>query len=380
MQPTEDKKFAIIIVNSIAPYCYELNNILALPDNFVYRFRFRKSKRGEWMPEIDNPKKLKDCDGLIVLREFQTTAQLIPIRKIRIIKVSVIGDVVYIEYKLREKVLFSSNPDQREAQLNKFNERITTDVRTNLYPNLPRADLRNLVFFGADYSYDFTDEGYQGDAEDEDSNRWGNIIELIGNIEIYKDIDFIKITELRDERGKLAIVQDEKTGAMFQLNNKTVYNLQFLQRTYTHLSGTSSVIRPRDIVMTPGSNEIDPIISRRSILGKYDLLQFSFRPESTSLLQKDSFIMLEFQDKENILFLPGILVPIRIKPSVLEIGLVIASISIFILAVIGYWFATSIAPSGSEQSLRNILLPIMILSGGGILRSIRDFILGRIIL
>src|SRR5690349_12187560 len=98
MNKPEEKKFVIIIVNSIAPYCYELNNILALPDNFVYRFRFRKSKKGEWMPQIDNPKSLRDCDGLIVLREFQTTGQFIPIRKIHINKVSVIGDIVYIEY------------------------------------------------------------------------------------------------------------------------------------------------------------------------------------------------------------------------------------------------------------------------------------------
>ncbi len=380
MSTKDEKGFAIIIVNSIPPYCYELNNILALPDNFIYRFRFRKSKKGEWMPEIDNPKKLMSCDALIVLREFQTTAEFIPIRKIRITKVSVIGDIIYLEYKLKQKIPFSSNPEHRDAQLKKFNERLVPDIRTDLYPNEPGTDLRNLVFFGADYTYDFADKDYQGEKEDEDSNRWGNIIELIGKFKIYEDIDFIKITELRDERGKPTRVLDQESGAILQVKNRTAYNLEFLQRTFTHRSGTSSVIRPRDISMTPGSVDITPIISRQSVLGKYDLLHFSFRPEATSVTRKDSFLMIEFEHKQDILVLPAILVPIRIKPSLLEVSLVFASAIIFALSVVAYWFADTIVTSTSAQSFRNVLLPIMILSGGGLLRNIRDFILGRIIL
>ena len=57
----DESKFVIIIVNSIPPYCYELNNILSLPDGFNYRFRYQKKKMGEWMPEIENPKDLMKC-------------------------------------------------------------------------------------------------------------------------------------------------------------------------------------------------------------------------------------------------------------------------------------------------------------------------------
>jgi hypothetical protein len=62
---------------------------------------------------------------------------------------------------------------------------------------------------GADYTYDFKDEDYQGEEIDKDSNNWGNLIELIGTfnntgIEVYKDFDLIKITGLIDEFGNPA--------------------------------------------------------------------------------------------------------------------------------------------------------------------------------
>lgn len=373
-----ERKFAIVIVNSIAPYCYELNNILALPNGFSYRFRYQNSKQGEWMPEIDNPKDLNNCDGLIVLREFQNTADLTPIRKINIYKVLIIGDIVYIEYRLKDKVILSSNLEERKAQIRRFNERITPDIKTDIYPNTPGTDLKNLVFFGMDYTHDFIDKDYKGDIEDQDSNKWGNIVELIGDgLEVYKDIDFIKITGIVNDNGKLAKVQTVKNNTFFLLENKRVYNLQFLQRTYTGRRGTSSVVTPRNIVMTTGSTDIKTIISRRDILGKYDLMHFSFKPDITSI-RNDSFLMIEFERKNDDVFLPSITVPVRIRTSIFEIALTISSVVVFILTIILYWLPDKIVASDSVQAFRNILLPIMILAGGGTMRNIRDFILGRV--
>ena len=47
----QDRLIAYIIFNSIPPYAYEVNNILALPNGMPYRARFRR----EWHPEIENP-------------------------------------------------------------------------------------------------------------------------------------------------------------------------------------------------------------------------------------------------------------------------------------------------------------------------------------
>jgi hypothetical protein len=223
----DNNKFVIIIVNSIPPYCYELNNILSLPNNFTYRFRYQKTKQGNWMPEIENPYDLKDKHGLIVLRDFQNTAEFIPVRKVFIYNIIIIGDIVYIEYSLEDKVEFSSDLKDRETQINLFNQRITTDINLIKYPNAPLTDLKNLIFFGTDYSYDIIDTKYKGAANDKDSNRWGNIIETIGNyktvgLTVYNNTDFLKIIGLQDENGKFAEIKSENNKAYYEIENKRI--------------------------------------------------------------------------------------------------------------------------------------------------------------
>lgn len=376
--------FVVIIVNTIAPYCFEINNIMALPVGFTYRFRYQKKKQGEWMPEIKNPKTLKGCNALVVLREFLTTAKLIPIRKIYINNVLVIGDIVYIEYELKERVTFSSDPDRRNEQIELFNRRIITDIKTDRYPNSPNQNLKNLVFMGTDYTYDFKDEDYQGEEIDKDSNNWGNLIELIGTfnntgIEVYKDFDFIKITGLIDEFGNPARPQKIKDKLFYILENRVVYNLQFLQRTYTGSLGNSAVIKPRDIVLISDPSEVKLIIPRLNILGKYDLLSFAFRSEISSF-KKNTILMLQFCRGNEVLPLPSIIIPIQIRYSWIEKIITIGSLAVFVIASIAYWTADILVPTGSAQILRNILLPIMIVFGGEVLRSLKDLILSKITL
>jgi len=386
-----DNIFVIIIVNSIEPYCYELNNIMALPIGFKYRFRYQRNKNGEWMPEIKDPKLLLKCDGLVVLREFQNSASFIPIRHINIYNVLVIGDIVYIEYTLKSRIQFSSNISKRDSQLTTFNNRIITDIKTHLYPNIPGSDLKNLVFFGTDYTYDFTDDDYCGSTEDEDSNRWGNLVELIGTyrnegITTLKDVDFIKIIDIIDDNNIQASIVSDKSGNYFHLKNKCIYQIRFLQRTYTGRKGTSAVITPRTIELNVGSTELRTIISKIDVLGKYDLLNLSFRTE-IAVNKMNTFITLHIKRINNDFSLPLIIVPVQITLSSWEIIISFMSILIFFGSLITYWCSGSIINYFSKpntisaeniQILRNILLPIMILSGGGLLRNIRDFSLGRI--
>jgi hypothetical protein len=376
------QSFVIIIVNSIEPYCFEINNVLAMPSGFTYRFRYQRKKQGEWMPEIANPKELNNCRALVVLRDFFVTAQLIPIRKIYITSILIIGDIVYIEYLLEERIAFNSNPDKRDKQIEKFNQRIVTDIKTNIYPNIPGQDLKNLVFFGTDYTYDFVDDEYKGDKADEDSNRWGNLIEVIGTfnntgIEVFKDFDFIKINGITDENSNPAKLITNKNRLFFLIKNRKLYSLQFLQRTYTGRQATSAVIQPRDIVLTTDANAIRLVTSRLNILGKYDLLKFFFSPEISSL-KKNTFLMLQFYRGSEALPFPSILIPMQIRYSFWENIITSSSLIIFCLASITYWFAEIIVPASYVQALRNVLLPVMIVFGGEVLRTIKDFILTKI--
>lgn len=390
-----DNKFVIIIVNSIPPYCYELNNILSLPDNFSYRFRYQKTKQGNWMPEIQNPYELKNKQGLIVLRDFQTTAEFIPIRKIFINNILVIGDIVYIEYLLKEKIELSSDLTERDNQINLFNQRIVTDINLAKYPNTPLTDLRNLIFFGTDYTYDIQDTKYKGAAEDKDSNKWGNIIETIGKykgvgLPVYNNNDFFKIIGITDENGTFVKQKVKNSKAYYEIENKKIYKIQFLQRTYTGRSnvGDSSVLTPRIVELATGNPEIIPIISQRDIMGKYDLLELTFKSNVTSPALH-SFLLLRVKDSEPPKA-PTIIIPIKVLFSKREFFLNISSVLTFVALFIAYLYAEGIIrflnPNNPNlfndvNSLKNILLPLMIIFGSNTFRritSIKEFIFGRI--
>ncbi|MBL7694656.1 MAG: hypothetical protein JNK91_07410 [Ferruginibacter sp.] len=390
-----DNKFVIIIVNSIPPYCYELNNILSLPDNFSYRFRYQKTKQGNWMPEIQNPYDLKKKHGLIVLRDFQTTAEFIPIRKIFIDNILVIGDIVYIEYLLKEKVELSSDLTERDNQINQFNQRIVTDINLTKYPNTPLTDLKNLIFFGTDYSYDIQDNKYKGANEDKDSNKWGNIIETIGKykgvgLPVYNNNDFFKIIGIADENGVFAKQKIKNSKAYYEIDNKKIYKIQFLQRTYTGRSnvGDSSVLTPRIVELATGNPEIIPIISQKDIMGKYDLLELTFKSNVTSPTLQ-SFLLLRVIDSEPPKA-PTIIIPIKVLFSKREFFLNISSVLFFVLLFITYLYAEGLMkflnPNNTNlasdvNSLKNILLPLMIIFGSNTFKritSIKEFIFGRI--
>lgn len=389
-------KFVIIIVNSIPPYCFELNNILSLPDDFTYRFRYQKKKQGNWMPEISNPYDLKGNEGLIVLRDFQKSAGFIPIRKIFIDKILVIGDIVYIEYKLKEKVELSSDQDERDSQLETFNQRIATDINFAKYPNLAGVDLKNLVFFGNDHTRDITDTHFKGPDQDRDSNRWGNIVETIGlyrgsGLEVYKDSDFLKIIGLEDEQGNAAPLIKENGQAIYRVKNKKLYKLLFLQRTFTGKSkqGDSSVQSPRRIQLKTGNPDINPIISQREILGKYDLMELTFQANINSPIK--SHLLLEISEAGPAR-LPTINIPVKVVLSMTQFWLSLASIFLFIVSFLAYTympelvekFNAAIPPELLTVEVtrgRNIFLPLMIIFGGNVFKqfhTIKEALIGRI--
>ncbi|RPI14965.1 MAG: hypothetical protein EHM58_15230 [Ignavibacteriae bacterium] len=396
----KEKKFVIIIVNSIPPYCFELNNILSLPDGFSYRFRYQKKKQGNWMPEIDNPSELNNCYGLIVLRDFQDTGDFIPIREIFIYKIIIIGDIVYIEYILCKKIELSSNLMRRSEQLESFKLRMEKDINIIKYPNTPKKDLKNLIFFGSDYTFDINDEFYKGKAVDKDSNKWGNLIETIGKyksqgIQIYKDTDFLNIIGIEDEEGTRASIIIKKLKAFYEIENNKVYKIVFLQRSYTgkSASGDSSVIVPRIVTLSAGNPEIIPIISQKIIAGKYDLLELTFKTAISTASLK-SYIILEVQEhSNNWKKSPPIIIPVKVNISKRQLLYKIISIFIFIVLFLVYSYSYEIIlflnqPNTLNEiinpqvvSLRNILLPLMIIFGSNTfvnITHIKEFIFGRI--
>ena len=301
-------RHVVIIVNSIPPYAYEANNILALPNGFAYRFRFRR----KWMPTVENPMGLRGRSGLVVLRNFNT-AEFVPLRRIRVSNILEVGEVYYIEYVLEDIMDFDSHGKDRDEQLKKFNELMNVAIRG--FKNIPGQDLEQLIFMSPDLAYGIKDNHFEGVEENRPFNSWGNLIQILGQIDCYIDLDFFKVVEIADSRGQAApiVIHPYPNTARFHLKNNAVYRVRVFQRTFTHRrgEGDSSVLKRRQIALRGEPGEVRTIRSIHTVAGKYDLYRFPFKTEPPSRT-RDVSLSLEIQ-REDAKAPPNIDIPLRIS-------------------------------------------------------------------
>jgi len=273
------KQFALIIINTIHPYAYEVNNLLALPDGFSQRVRFRR----RWIA-CDNPYDLVGCEGLILLRVFDT-AQIIPLRRAEIDQVTKAGDIVFIGFRARELIEFSSNSERRREQLQEFNGLVENMLGP--YGNVAGQHMKAGIIPATDPTFNIRDESFSGSEQDREVNSWGNLLELLGEVDCYQDFDFLKIVEITDSAGKMVLSKQTRIGRLYQLNSAQTYILKILQ-----LVPMSTVVR-RDqtkegslyfkeihdkcLELNAQSGEIDFLVDRALLTGRYDICPFYFR-------------------------------------------------------------------------------------------------------
>lgn len=351
--------YVIIIFNNIPPYAYEVNNILALPNGFTYRFRFRE----KWIHGTEFPSQLNNHEGLVVLRDF-SNAGFIPLRRIRLLEVLEVGDIVYINYLLKDIIEFDSNNEARERQLSEFNERMK--AATIGFENKAGKNLDKLIFLYSDLAYGIEDLHYEGPTHNRPFKSWGNLIQSIGYMTCYTDFDFLKLIEIVDNNEQLVHIDyADKKASRFNLKNNTEYKLRVFQTTFTTREGDSSVVEKREIVLQGEPDEIKIIRSTYSIAGRYDLYQFHFKTASSSIT-KDTSLYLDIKRAD--IRLPNIEIPVRVYVSRLQRLVLFISIFFFILGVLLLFGADQIDSLTIAQSilLERLGILIAIISSYGI--------------
>ncbi len=316
----------IIILNSIPPYAYEVNNILSLPNGSNYRFRFRK----KWMPTIKNPLDMIGQPGLIILRNF-ATAEFMPLRRIRISDILEIGEVSYIEYTLQDIIDFDSDRERRHQQLYEFNERIKVAIRG--FDNNPNENLRKLIFQDTDPAFSISDDNYEGTAENRVVNSWGNLLQIISEIDCFQDFDFLKVIAIVDNKGNSVPIKTYPYSdtARYRLRNNLLYRLRVFQTTFTGLSGGSSAKSGRRLVLQGEPGQVLMVKSTHIIAGKYDLMEFKFKTETTSRAGDSSLTLEIHRDDEQVR--PNIDIPIRVTMHWTQVLIWIVSIVAFMIGV-----------------------------------------------
>jgi hypothetical protein len=345
---------AYIVINSIEPYCYEINNILCLPNEFRYRARYRS----KWIPTISNLETLEGMDGVIVFRDWNT-ALLLPIRRIRITNITYVGDVIYIEYELLALIELDSDFSKSQEQINDFNKQMIVMLKD--FANIPKNDLKNLVFINSDVTTNFIDKSFEGNNENIEFNNWGKIVSIIEKVECYKDIDFVKIISIHDENGKnVGLAKFNNLSGGYLIEGSNTYIISVFQQSYIPKErGDSSVASMRTINILSDNEYCEILKGSQVITGKYDLYDFKFRTKSISTSSNSDFI-LQITRKDNI-EIPFIKIPIRIdRPTYKRIVQFVASV-IFILGLFGLFFSDFLLPQFSNI-VKNISIISMAIS------------------
>lgn len=272
-----DPRFTIIVIDAIRPYAYEINNILALPAGFTYRCRYRQRR-----VRVDRPvERLRDTNGLVILRCLED-ARLYPIRKIHIDAARKVGDIVYIQYMLGDRVKLSSAQSERQVQIDHFNELVLPNLAE---PNEPGVDLTHMVFFGIDFCYFLDESSDEPCTEDE---RWGNIVDELRRLPIYQEFDFLKVVSLLDEHQRPVPLVD---GTGYQLRPAGTYELEMLQRRHARKAAEDGPSPNRLIRLLMNERDYRPIEDTFPVSGRYDLFRYRFQTTSDRQ-RKHSFVLL----------------------------------------------------------------------------------------
>jgi hypothetical protein len=274
-----DGRFTVIVSNTLRPYAYEVNNVLALPPGFRYHCRYRH----HWV-QMDRPaERLPRTNGLFILRSFDD-GRLYPLRRIFVDSARMVGDILYVEYLLRDWITLSSSVDKRRRQLDRFNEMVSATLAE---PNQPGQDLRQLLFFGPDFCW-FLDEEPGPDTPATDEERWGNIVDELRRIPVYHEYDFLKVVQLRDEHRRAVPVVD---GEGYRLRPSGTYELEMLQRRHVLENDVNAAPSNRLIRLLLNEQDYRAIEDTFPVASRYDVFRYRFQTTSHHL-RKHSFMLL----------------------------------------------------------------------------------------
>lgn len=254
--PSGSDHYCFIIHDNV-PYCYDINSILALPTGFRYRNRFRKS----WVEGNlhDNISTMIGAKVLIILR-VQEQNCLIPVRWGTIREAQQVGSIYYFEYILGDLVAYSSDADERRAEVNN-----ATKLFSEMHVWLPGTAGQMLTKPSVFRS---TAGSHLQLRSADDFAAWGNSVEAVTIAPIYERAEFLKVLGLFDLEGRGSPVADEH----FVIHSNTVYQLRVFQ--YVPAPPGTHVIAPHDIEVVTFTDHFVQLRPKQRAVGLYDTLIF----------------------------------------------------------------------------------------------------------
>jgi len=174
-----------LIIHSHRPYCFDLNEIMALPSGFRFRNRFDL----QWVHQ-DLRQDIEATAGkrvLLILRDVDNN-KLIPFRWGHLFNVETIARVVLFDYLLGDRVQYSNNGNVIAEEINARTELLTD--RHSWLPGEAGKRLTSPSVFESDVGAGLPV------AEADNLSVWGNCISAIATAPSYLRIEFLKVVGL----------------------------------------------------------------------------------------------------------------------------------------------------------------------------------------
>jgi len=290
-----NKRHCCFIINSIIPYRYDLNQIVALPSGCNYRNRWAE----QWVdPSLrDNIEQLKFNDVLILLRDYDED-RLIPVRWGKLYLSQRIGSIFYFEYELCNIIRYSNDKDTRNAQIDAFNHKFH-----ELHPesrSAPNDGIKPSVFL--------SQVGFELESTHfDDFDNWGHVVNAIGGVKAYEGVEFLKIIETASLDRGIANISNRH----YELRPNTVYEMRLFQLIP---NPGDEKLEPHDIQLKTSHGQISVLREIQRAVGKYDMLRFVFKVEDLKH-EESSFIELLHKPHptSSSFALPSLYIPVVIK-------------------------------------------------------------------
>ena len=301
---TNTDAFLVFVPNTYRSYGYEIVNVLALPNNFKFRFRFKKDAVHSNITQnvqLNGENCYDHKEGYILLRDH-STGKLYPIRRFVLLELQPLGPIYYFTVELKNLVFMPPEEHSRRSHLAEIRKNVAKDHIKFRGSTNNNKNVTPLVFLSK-MRPDADNLTEQSSSQVWDADLWMTIVSTIGKeIDYYKNIQFFAISAIAlyndFSRSRKKIKPGVKNHS-WQLKGGRTYEMdvvQFVPRntvddpaSTTGQSGDTRCQSPqttrdigasRDVCIRADDSVVEVVRGVQRPLGKYDVMTFIYRVKS----------------------------------------------------------------------------------------------------
>jgi hypothetical protein len=340
----------MIVFEMLQPYADEVGTILALPPGLRVRFRYKS----RWFM-AESPSSVLSSKCLIALRNTEM-GEVIPLRFGEVVELRTLGDIHYLQVELRSFVELDSGPAGQQEQLSAFNARLRDGPLSRIV-NEPNRGMEKLVFATPDYSKDFFNPNYMGEAgATREQAAWSTLVKLLGSLPGYEQLDFYYLSSFAAGTSHNAL---QRVNGSVPLQANQFYTIDLVQwRTH--------VDPPKTVSLRVDRSNLSTVLDRQISVGAYDLLRFSLYTHQADYRQRPSSLVLTTSSDSGARLPIPLVIPVHILarpkwPHVISVA-AFAAAAIALLfegLILERLFGTSITTYSSEVTNGLILIAVL---------------------